>query len=455
MTLANKPPKTRFAPSPTGYLHVGGARTALYAWLYARRHSGQFVLRIEDTDLERSTPEAVAAILEGMTWLGLQWDEGPYYQTQHFERYRQVVQQLLDSGHAYRCYCSKQRLQSLRQEQQAAHIKPRYDGCCRDKSPSAEQLQQPFVVRFKTPLDGEVSFDDQVHGTITVANEQLDDLIIMRSDGVPTYHLSVVVDDWDTEITHVIRGDDHINNTPRQIHILRALGAPQPVYAHVPMILGADGKRLSKRHGAVSVLQYRSDGILPEALLNYLLRLGWSHGDQEIFSLQEMQQLFNLEHISHAPAAFDPLKLAWLNQHYIKQMPAEDLAELLRPQLQQAGVSMQDVALHEHTEHGPALVPLVRLLAERVKTLVELAAQSKYFYIPPSCYEVQAQAKLDAAAVPLLTSVRDGLVDIAWLEEEIAALLKAIVKQHAVKFPHSSAGRALAWHARGRRFDPA
>lgn len=311
--------KTRFAPSPTGYLHVGGARTALYSWLFARNLGGEFVLRIEDTDLERSTQAAIDAIMDGMNWLNLDWDEGPYFQTKRFDRYNAVIDEMLENGTAYKCYCSKERLEALREEQMANNEKPRYDGHCRD-SHEHHAADEPCVVRFRNPQEGSVIFDDQIRGPIEFSNDELDDLIIRRTDGSPTYNFCVVVDDWDMEITHVIRGEDHINNTPRQINILKALGAPVPVYAHVSMILGDDGKKLSKRHGAVGVMQYRDDGYLPEALLNYLVRLGWSHGDQEIFSRDEMKALFSLENVSKSASAFNTEKLQWLNHHYINTM---------------------------------------------------------------------------------------------------------------------------------------
>ncbi|MEJ2347120.1 MAG: glutamate--tRNA ligase [Gammaproteobacteria bacterium] len=309
--------RTRFAPSPTGYLHIGGARTALFSWLYARKHGGTFILRIEDTDLERSTAESINAILEGMTWLGLEYDEGPFHQTHRFERYAEVAQQLLAEGKAYRCYCSRERLDKLREEQMARKDKPRYDGHCRNlKAPPAGAGE--FVVRFKNPQEGVVVVEDQVRGRVVFQNSELDDLIIARSDGSPTYNFTVVVDDLDMHVSHVIRGDDHLNNTPRQINILKALGATPPEYAHVPMILGEDGKRLSKRHGAVSVMQFRDEGFLPEAVVNYLARLGWSHGDQEIFSLDELITLFDVPDINNSASSINPGKLLWLNQHYIK-----------------------------------------------------------------------------------------------------------------------------------------
>ncbi|ADN76773.1 glutamyl-tRNA synthetase [Ferrimonas balearica DSM 9799] len=362
--------KTRFAPSPTGFLHVGGARTALYSWLYARNQGGQFVLRIEDTDLERSTQEAIDAILEGMEWLGLNWEEGPYYQTKRFDRYNQLIDQLLEEGKAYKCYCSKERVDALREQQMANGEKARYDGHCRDGNHDHAE-DAPYVVRFKNPTEGKVVFDDHVRGRIEIDNKELDDLIIRRTDGAPTYNFCVVVDDWDMGITQVVRGEDHINNTPRQINIYHALGAPVPEFAHVSMILGDDGAKLSKRHGAVSVMQYRDDGYLQEALLNYLVRLGWSHGDQEIFSLDEMVQLFSLKAINKSASAFNTDKLLWLNQHYMKSLPAERVAEELKWHFEDQGIDMTN---------GPALTDLIPVMAERCQTLKELAASSRYFY---------------------------------------------------------------------------
>ncbi|TKB48818.1 glutamate--tRNA ligase [Ferrimonas aestuarii] len=359
--------KTRFAPSPTGYLHVGGARTALYSWLYARNQGGQFVLRIEDTDLERSTQEAIDAIMEGMEWLGLNWEEGPYYQTKRFDRYNQLIDQLLEEGKAYKCYCPRERLDELREKQMADGEKPRYDGKCRD----GEAQDLPYVIRFRNPVEGSVVFDDHVRGRIEIANSELDDLIIRRTDGSPTYNFCVVVDDWDMGITQVVRGEDHINNTPRQINIYKALGAPVPEFAHVSMILGDDGAKLSKRHGAVSVMQYRDDGYLPEALLNYLVRLGWSNGDQEIFSKQEMIDLFSLEAINKSASAFNTEKLLWLNQHYIKNSDPAYVAEHLQWHMDDQKIDLSN---------GPALTDLISVMAERAQTLKELAASSRYFY---------------------------------------------------------------------------
>ncbi len=374
--------KTRFAPSPTGYLHIGGARTALFSWLYSRKHGGRFVLRIEDTDLERSTQESVNAILEGMTWLGLEYDEGPFYQTHRFDRYKAVIQQLLDQGDAYYCYCSKEELEQLRNEQMANKDKPRYNGKCRE-NPGVSEGVMP-VIRFRNPDNGEVVIKDLVKGDIVVSNKELDDLIIARSDGTPTYNLSVVVDDMDMGVTHVIRGDDHINNTPRQMNILKALGAPIPEYAHLPMILGADGARLSKRHGAVSVMQYRDEGYLPEALLNYLVRLGWSHGDQEIFSLDEMIEYFELKDVNVSASSFNPEKLLWLNHQYIMNSDPAHVARHLSWHMGEQGI--------DPTE-GPDLAELVTVQKERCKTLVEMAAVSRYFYKEFDEYDEKAAKK--------------------------------------------------------------
>lgn len=361
--------RTRFAPSPTGYLHVGGARTALYSWLFAKHNNGEFVLRIEDTDLERSTPEATAAILEGMEWLNLAWEHGPYYQTKRFERYNQVIDEMIEQGLAYRCYCTKERLEELRHNQEQNKEKPRYDRhCLNDHSHSPDE---PHVVRFKNPTEGSVVFDDAVRGRIEISNSELDDLIIRRTDGSPTYNFCVVVDDWDMGITHVVRGEDHINNTPRQINILKAIGAPIPTYAHVSMINGDDGQKLSKRHGAVSVMQYRDDGFLPEALINYLVRLGWGHGDQEIFTREEMIKYFELDHVSKSASSFNMDKLLWLNHHYIRELPPEYVAKHLEWQYKD-----QDI----DTSNGPILTEIVTMLAERCKTLKEMAAASRYFF---------------------------------------------------------------------------
>jgi glutamyl-tRNA synthetase len=414
--------RTRFAPSPTGYLHVGGARTALYCWLYARKTQGKFVLRIEDTDVERSTQESVNAILDAMNWLKLTYDEGPFYQTQRFDRYREVAEQLVNEGKAYRCYCSKERLEKLREEQTALKQKPRYDGCCRDLTTAGEGS---YVIRFRNPLEGEVQFDDLVRGPITFNNSELDDLIIVRSDGTPTYNFTVVVDDWDMQITHVIRGDDHVNNTPRQINILRALGATPPLYAHVPMILGTDGKRLSKRHGAVSVMQYRDEGFLPEALLNYLARLGWAHGDQEIFSIDELVELFEIKDIHRAAAAFNKDKLLWLNQHYIKTSDPKHVAEELSWHMQELKIDVTQ---------GPTLVELIQAQCERAKTLLEMAEKSRYFYHDVEFDADAVKQHLRAEAAAPLTAVRNALKDLpAWNKEAIHLTVSETAEKSGLK----------------------
>ncbi len=416
--------KTRFAPSPTGYLHVGGVRTALFSWLFARRHGGKFVLRIEDTDLERSTQESVNAILEGMTWLGLEYDEGPFYQTHRFERYNEVIGRLLDKGLAYRCDCSKERLDSLREKQMAAKQKPRYDGHCRERHIAHDQTH---VVRFLNPLDGEVVIDDLVRGQVVVANAELDDLVIRRSNGSPTYNLTVVVDDHDMAISHVIRGDDHVNNTPRQINMLHALDWDVPQYAHVPMILGDDGARLSKRHGGVSVMQYLRDGYLPEALLNYLVRLGWSHGDQELFTVDEMIHLFDLKHVHHAPAAFSPDKLRWFNQQYLKKDDPARIAHLLASHLGDLEIDPSE---------GPDLIEVIEAQRERASTLVELAEISAFYYRDFEAYEKKAAGKAfkngaDAALEAVQTRLAD-LVD--WERLAIQTAIAATVEQLGVGF---------------------
>jgi len=391
--------RSRFAPSPTGLLHIGGVRTALFSWLHARRHHGVFILRIEDTDRERSTEEATQVILDGMEWLGLSHDEGPFYQTRRMDRYAEVIQQFLASGHAYHCYCTKEELDAMRARQMAAKQKPRYDGTCRGRT--APRAGVDPVVRFRNPLEGLVVVEDVIHGNVAFDNAELDDLIIARSDGSPTYNFCVVVDDMDMKVTHVIRGDDHLNNTPRQINMLRALGAPLPVYAHVPMILGADGAKLSKRHGAVSVLQYREEGYLPQALLNYLVRLGWSHGDREVFTLAEMTELFDIHDVNKAASAFNPDKLLWINQQHIMRAPPELLARYLQPQLAAIGIVVEDHA---------KLAGVARAMRERAKTLKEMAQNSTYFFTEPAGYEEKAAKKnLTAEAVGPLTLVLEKL----------------------------------------------
>lgn len=405
---------TRFAPSPTGYLHVGGARTALYSWLFAKSQGGQFVLRIEDTDLERSTDEAKQAILDGMTWLGLTHDVGPIYQTDRFDRYKELVQQLLDEGKAYKCFMSVAELDSIREAQEAAGEKPRYPGTWRDRTD--HPADAPYVVRFKNPLSGDVVIHDQIRSDITISNAEMDDLIIMRTDGAPTYNFCVVVDDWDMGITHVVRGEDHINNTPRQINILEALGAPIPQYAHVSMILGDDGKKLSKRHGAVSVMQYRDDGFLPQALLNYLVRLGWSHGDQEVFSVAEMIEHFSLANISKSASAFNTDKLIWLNQHYMKTMPGDEVGEALAWHFAQMDIN---------TEQGPALSAIVEIQADRVKTLKEMAEISTYFYQDFAEFDANAAKKhLRPVAKEALVLVKENLLALTeWTSQSIQAAI--------------------------------
>ncbi|WP_241086531.1 glutamate--tRNA ligase [Candidatus Vondammii sp. HM_W22] len=408
--------RTRFAPSPTGYLHVGGARTALFSWLYARKHGGSFVLRVEDTDLERSTTESVNAILEGMTWLGLEYDEGPFFQTKRFDRYNDVIDQLLEKDLAYRCNCSRERLDNLRDEAMKSKEKPRYDGHCRHSNVDPEE---PHVIRFRNFLDGVVIVDDMVRGKVAFSNEELDDLIIRRTDGSPTYNLTVVVDDSDMEITHVIRGDDHLNNTPRQINILRAMEKKPPKYAHLPMILGDDGARLSKRHGAVSVMQYMEDGFLPEALLNYLVRLGWSHGDQEVFPIEEMIQLFEVEDVNKAASAFNTEKLLWLNQHYIKESDPLHIAHLLSPHMGRLGI---DPAV------GPELVDVVKAQQERAKTLVEMAEISAFFYKDFDQFdETAAKKNLRPVARMPLEKMREALeAQIEWTAESLHDLVQKV-----------------------------
>ena len=413
---------TRFAPSPTGLLHIGGVRTALFSWLYARHHGGKFILRVEDTDLERSTEAAVNVILEGMHWLGLDADEGPYYQTRRFGRYREVLGQLLAAGHAYHCYCSKAELEAMRERQLAAKEKPRYDGRCRELREPRAGIDP--VIRFKNPQHGEVVVEDQVHGRVVFQNTELDDLIIARSDGTPTYNFCVVVDDMDMGVTHVIRGDDHLNNTPRQMNMLRALAAPLPVYAHVPMILGADGAKLSKRHGAVSVLQYQEEGYLPDALLNYLVRLGWSHGDQELFSREEMIAAFDIRDVNKAAAAFNADKLQWLNQQHMMRAPVARLAAALRDSLAQLGIA---------TDDQPLLEGVVNAQRERAKTLREMAQNSLFFFSEFAEYDAKAARKhLGSAAVPLLEAVGAGLEALTeWNALAIHTVLDSVARRNA------------------------
>jgi len=417
MAATNMTVRTRFAPSPTGVLHLGSIRTALFCWLYARHHDGQFVLRIEDTDKERSTRENVDAILEGMTWLGLDPDEGPFYQTQRFDRYREVVDQWLEEGKAYHCYCSKDELAELREKQMAAGEKVRYDGRCRDREEPRNGVDP--VVRFRNPLDGEVVVHDDVRGRVVFQNTELDDLIIVRSDGTPTYNFTVIIDDHDMGITHVIRGDDHLNNTPRQMNMLEALGAPAPSYAHLPMILGPDGAKLSKRHGAVDIRDYRGQGYLPEAMLNYLVRLGWSHGDQEIFSIDEMIEHFDIADVNQSASAFNPEKLAWINQQHIIRGSKEKIGAALEPYLAAAGL---DAA------NGPRPMDVADVFRERALTLREMAESARYCYedfgeIDPSA----AKKNLRPVILEPLLAARDAFAALEeWSPESIDSAIRAV-----------------------------
>lgn len=421
--------RTRFAPSPTGYLHLGGARTALFAWAYARRFGGTFILRIEDTDLERSTPEAVQAIIDGMNWLGLHHDEGPFYQMRRMDRYREVVAQMLEAGTAYHCYCSPEEVEAMRERQRAAGDKPRYDGTWRPEPgktlPPVPQDRKP-VVRFRNPLDGEVTWNDLVKGSITIANRELDDLIIARPDGTPTYNFCVSVDDWDMKITHVIRGDDHVNNTPRQINILRALGASLPEYGHVPMILGADGEKLSKRHGAVSVMDYPAQGYLPEAMLNYLARLGWSHGDDEIFTMEQFCAWFDLDHLSKSPAQFNPEKLAWLNNHYIRQADDARLEALAKPLMEKEGAQFAG---------APDLKAVIALMKERANTVNELASAALLFYREPAPEPALLAQHATEAVRPALVEFADKCRSVDWNRAALSSLLKEVLGAHKLKMP--------------------
>ncbi|MGH8727174.1 MAG: glutamate--tRNA ligase [Burkholderiales bacterium] len=410
--------RTRFAPSPTGYLHIGGARTALFSWAFARNHGGTFILRVEDTDTERSTGESVDAILESMQWLKLDYDEGPYFQSQRFARYREVAHALLAAGKAYHCYCTKEELEAMREEQRVQGLKPRYDGRWRDSSEKPPEGIPP-VIRFKNPLEGEVVFNDLVKGEIIVANSELDDLVIVRADGTPTYNFGVVVDDLDMNITHVIRGDDHINNTPRQINILQALDAALPQYGHVPMILGEDGERLSKRHGAVSVTQYRDEGYLPEALLNYLARLGWAHGDDEIFNREQFVEWFDLSAVSKSPAKFDPEKLVWLNQQYLKAGDDARLARLAAPMLR--------------IEPDSRLEAIVGVMKERIGTIAQFADSASYFFrFDPPTLELRTRF-YSAQIKPALNRLRDSFAAIPWERKAIHDSIKGTAKEHALK----------------------
>ena len=421
--------RTRFAPSPTGFLHIGGARTALFSWAFAKKHAGDFILRIEDTDVARSTPEAVQAILDGMQWLGLDYDEGPFYQMQRLDTYKKMLQKMLDDGTAYYCYCSKEELDALRESQIQQNLKPRYDGRWRPGAgkvlPAPPENVLP-VIRFKNPQSGHVVWQDLVKGEISIANQELDDLIIARGDGTPTYNFCVVVDDWEMGITQVIRGDDHVNNTPRQINMLIALGASIPQYAHLSMILGNDGQKLSKRHGAVSVMQYDDDGYLPEAVLNYLSRLGWSHGDDEVFSMQQFCEWFDLNHITPSAAQFNTEKLNWLNAHYIKLASIAYLVKDITKRLTKLGVSVST---------QPDLSAVINLYKERVNTLNELATNIAYFYQKPLIDVAAADKHLTAEIKPAIASLTTLLTTVEWQAENIHHAINEIITQHQLKFP--------------------
>ena len=425
----SNPVRTRFAPSPTGYLHIGGARTALFCWAYARRHGGHFILRIEDTDLERSTPEAVQAILDGMAWLGLVPDEGPFFQMQRMARYKAVIAEMLATGSAYYCYASTEELERMREAQRARGDKARYDGRWRPEPgkalPAVPEGVQP-VVRFRNPTEGVVAWDDLVKGRIEIANRELDDLIIARADGTPTYNFCVVVDDLDMAITHVIRGDDHVNNTPRQINIMRALGATVPRFAHLSMILGDDGSKLSKRHGAVSVMQYQEEGYLPDAVVNYLARLGWSHGDDEIFSREQFVAWFDLDHITPSAAQFNTEKLNWLNTHYIRQARSNDLAADVANRLARRGVD---------PESGPPLEAVVTLYQDRVSNLNELADCAELFMLEVPVTESMLSQHVGETARVAMADLQRRFESVAWEGSALNAALKATLAEHQLKLP--------------------
>lgn len=421
--------RTRFAPSPTGFLHIGGARTALFSWAYAKRHQGQFILRIEDTDVARSTPEAVQAILDGMAWLSLDYDEGPFYQMRRMDQYKAIIQKMLADGTAYLCYCSKEELDALREQQMQLGIKPRYDGRWRPEDGKilpAPPKDVPPVVRFKNPTDGVVAWDDLVKGRIEIANAELDDLIIARADGTPTYNFCVVVDDWEMRISHVIRGDDHVNNTPRQINMLKALGASIPQYAHLSMILGDDGQKLSKRHGAVSVTQYDDDGYLPEAVLNYLARLGWSHGDDEVFDMQQFCAWFDLDHITASAAQFNTEKLNWLNAHYIKTCSMDKLVTETVKRLRIIGVDIEPTA---------QLEAALELYRERANNLNQLARDIAFFFDFPPANQTDVEKHITPEALSIMTAFVSKLDGVDWTVEAIHALMNAVVSEQQIKFP--------------------
>ena len=418
--------RTRFAPSPTGFLHLGGARTALFAWAYARHHGGKFILRIEDTDVARSTPEALQAILDAMAWLGLEYDEGPVYQMQRMDRYRALLSEMEERGLAYRCYMQPAELEALRAAQMARGEKPRYDGRWRPENAKGKAPPEGVVpvIRFKNPLDGSVAWDDRIKGPIEIANTELDDLVLARPDGTPTYNFCVVVDDIDLAITHVIRGDDHVNNTPRQINIFRALGADPPVFAHVPTVLGEDGHKLSKRHGAVSVMQYEEDGFLPDAMVNFLARLGWAHGDDEVFTRDEFVSWFSLEHVSPAPSRFNAEKLKWLNHEHMKRLPPTELGYRLVPHLARGGLD---------AGRGPAPGDVATLLRDRVGTLAEMAAAAHYFYAAPKLPPDLLPSLVNDAVGGALADLARELASVPWTREALGTAMKAAAARHGLK----------------------
>ncbi|MFY8118921.1 MAG: glutamate--tRNA ligase [Roseateles sp.] len=426
--LSKKPVRTRIAPSPTGFLHLGTARTALYSWAYARHHGGQFVLRIEDTDVARSTQDSVEQILAAMKWLGLEYDEGPVYQMQRLERYQAVIEQMIAAGTAYRCYCSPEELETMKAAQDARGEKRRYDGTWRPEPgkvlPPAPEGVKP-VVRFKNPVDGDVSWDDLVKGTITINNREIDDLIILRPDGVPTYNFAVVVDDWDMGITHVFRGDEHINNTPWQINIFRALGAELPAFGHLPIILGDDGLKLSKRRGAVSVTAYEDDGYLPEGMLNYLARLGWSHGDDELFSREQMVSWFDGSHLSKSPAQWDPAKLEWVNSQYIKQADDARLAALVQGQLAKRGIEAS----------VERLTPMCTLFKDRCATTVALADWLAMYFAPVNPSAEDLSTHVTEAVKPAIAALADKFATVDWNKVAIQAAIKEVIAAHGLKMP--------------------
>jgi len=440
--------RTRFAPSPTGYLHLGGARTALFSWAFARHHQGVFILRIEDTDLERSTPQAVQAILDGMQWLGMQPDEGPFYQMQRMDRYREVIARMLEEGSAYLCYSTPEEVEAMREKARAAGLKPRYDGTWRPEPgktlPPVPEGRRP-VVRFRNPQEGATGWNDLVKGPISFDNTELDDLIIARPDGTPTYNFCVVVDDWDMRITHVLRGDDHVNNTPRQINILRALGAEPPQYGHVPMILGPDGEKLSKRHGAVSVMEYDKQGYLPEAMVNYLARLGWSHGNDELFDRQQLVQWFDTRNLSKSAAQWDPKKLNWVNAHYIRQSSDQDLAERVAPRIRALGGDPGAVDL-------PAVMALLK---DRAETLNQLAEGALLFCADytPAGPELAAQHLTPEARALLKDFARAAQGLPQWNAESLGALIHDTLARHDIKMP--KLGIPLRVAVTGRKQTPA